>query len=45
LDSDDIYADETTIQTIVNKFKEEKCAMVIGSYQITNFDLQEIYYL
>jgi len=42
LDSDDIYADETTVQTIVNKFKEEKCAMVIGSYQITNFDLQEI---
>lgn len=42
LDSDDIYADENTIQNVVNKFNEEKCAMVIGSYQITNFDLEEI---
>ena len=42
LDSDDIYADENTVQNVVNKFKEEKCAMVIGSYQITNFDLEEI---
>ncbi len=42
LDSDDIYADENTIQNVVNKFKEEKCAMVIGSYQITNFDLEEL---
>jgi len=42
LDSDDIYADENTVQTIVDKFREEKCAMVIGSYKITNFDLEEI---
>lgn len=42
LDSDDIYANENTVQTIVDKFKEVKCAMVIGSYQITNFDLEEI---
>ena len=42
LDSDDVYKDETTIQTIVNKFYEEKCAMVIGSYIITNFELKEI---
>ncbi len=37
LDSDDMYANENTVQTIVDKFKEEKCAMVIGSYKITNF--------
>lgn len=42
LDSDDLYKDDNTIQKIVDKFKEEKCAMVIGSYQMTNFDLQEI---
>lgn len=42
LDSDDMYADENTVQTIVNKFHERKCAMVIGSYQITNFKLEEI---
>ena len=42
LDSDDIYADETTVQKMVETFQSEKCAMVIGSYQITNFDLEEI---
>lgn len=42
LDSDDIYKDETTIQKIVNKFEEEKSAMVIGSYQLTDFNLNEL---
>jgi hypothetical protein len=42
LDSDDIYKDEKTLQTIVDAFRREKCAMVIGSYRMTNFDLQEI---
>jgi len=42
LDSDDIYADETTVQKIVKKFHSEKCAMVIGSYKITDVDLNEI---
>jgi len=42
LDSDDIYYNESTIQKIVNKFKDEKCAMVIGSYKLTDFKLNEI---
>jgi Glycosyl transferase family 2 len=42
LDSDDIYSSEKTLQLIINKFKEEKLPMVIGSYTITNFDLEEI---
>ncbi|MCX7612155.1 MAG: glycosyltransferase family 2 protein [Ignavibacterium sp.] len=42
LDSDDIYKDENTIQTIVDTFYKEKCAMVIGSYQITDFNLREL---
>jgi hypothetical protein len=42
LDSDDIYADENTVQKIVDLFKKEKCAMVIGSYKMTNFKLEEI---
>lgn len=42
LDSDDIYADENTIQTIVDTFYKEKCAMVIGTYKMTNFNLEEI---
>lgn len=42
LDSDDLYFNENTIQKIVDKFYEEKCAMVIGSYKLTNFKLEEI---
>lgn len=42
LDSDDIYSSENTLQKIVNKFYEENSAMVIGSYQMTNFSLEEI---
>jgi len=42
LDSDDIYFDENTLQKIVDKFYEEKCAMVIGSYKLTDFNLNEI---
>jgi hypothetical protein len=37
LDSDDIYSDENTLQKIVGRFREEKCAMVIGSYKLTDF--------
>ncbi len=42
LDSDDIYSDGNTITKIVDKFNEEKCAMVIGSYKLTDFELNEI---
>ncbi|MBP3193250.1 glycosyltransferase family 2 protein [Natronogracilivirga saccharolytica] len=42
LDSDDIYKDETTITRILEVFHKEKCAMVVGSYQMTDIDLNEI---
>lgn len=42
LDSDDLYKDEHTLQTIVEAFYEQKCAMVIGSYMMTDFDLNEL---
>jgi hypothetical protein len=42
LDSDDLYSDENTLPKIVNKFYEVKCAMVIGSYKLTDFNLNEI---
>jgi len=42
LDSDDLYSNENTLQKIVDKFYEEKCAMVIGSYKLTNFNLNDI---
>lgn len=42
LDSDDLYADENTLQQIVDCFRKEKCGMVIGSYDLTDFDLQPL---
>ncbi len=42
LDSDDLYADETALERIVAKFGDGPYAMVIGSYTIVNFELQEI---
>lgn len=42
LDSDDLYSSPYTLQTIVDKFRSEKCAMVIGSYRMTNFSLETL---
>lgn len=42
LDSDDIYSDTHTIEKIVNKFHEKNCGMVVGSYMLTDFDLNPI---
>lgn len=38
LDSDDKYKDPTTLSKIVACFRDERCAMVIGSYELTDFD-------
>ena len=42
LDSDDLYRSPHTVQTIVDKFYKEQCAMVIGSYRMTDFTLQTL---
>lgn len=42
LDSDDIYSSPQTLQKIVNGFYEQKCAMLIGSYRITDFHLNTL---
>lgn len=42
LDSDDVYSDEITLQKIIDAFYAQNCAMVVGTYQMTNFDLEEI---
>ena len=42
LDSDDVYFEENTIQKMVDTFRKEKCAMVVGTYKITDYDLKEI---
>lgn len=38
LDSDDKYKDSATLARIVDCFRQERCAMVIGSYELTDFD-------
>ena len=42
LDSDDMYADDQTLQKIVDAFYEQQCAMVVGSYMLTDFDKNPI---
>ncbi|MCK7540389.1 MAG: glycosyltransferase family 2 protein [Marinilabiliales bacterium] len=42
LDSDDLYIDNNVVTNIVNAFYEQKCAMVIGSYKMVNFSLEDI---
>jgi hypothetical protein len=42
LDSDDMYIDDTVIEKVVDAFYTQHCAMVIGSYKMVNFDLQDI---
>ena len=42
LDSDDLYIDDNVITRIVDAFHAQKCAMVVGSYKMVNFDLQDI---
>lgn len=38
LDSDDVYSDENTLAKMVAAFYEQKCAMVVGTYMLTDID-------
>ena len=42
LDSDDVYSDENTLQKIVDAFYAQNCAMVVGTYMLTDFDMKMI---
>ena len=42
LDSDDLYSDPHTLQRIVDTFRRECCAMVVGSYRLCNFALETL---
>lgn len=42
LDSDDLYSSDNTLQRIVDKFRQEKCAMVIGAYRMCDFKLNTL---
>ncbi len=42
LDSDDVYSGEDTVQKIVDAFYQQNCAMVVGTYMMTNFNMEMI---
>lgn len=42
LDSDDVYSGTDTLQKIVDAFLQQKCAMVVGTYQMTDFQMNPI---
>ena len=42
LDSDDVYSGPDTLAKIVNAFYEQNCAMVVGTYQMTDFNMNPI---
>ena len=42
LDSDDTYSDENTVQRFVDCFRKERCAMVVGTYRLTDFGGREL---
>ncbi|MFI3239664.1 MAG: glycosyltransferase family A protein [Bacteroidales bacterium] len=42
LDSDDVYSDENTLTTMVKAFYDQNCAMVVGTYKMTDFDMNMI---
>ncbi|MCR4994895.1 MAG: DUF4922 domain-containing protein [Bacteroidales bacterium] len=42
LDSDDLYSGPDTLQRIIDAFREQRAAMVIGSYRMTNFQLETL---
>ena len=39
LDSDDVYSGPDTLAKVVGAFREQKCAMVVGTYQMTDFSM------
>ena len=42
LDSDDVYSNPDTLQKIVDAFYEQNCAMVVGTYRMTDFKMNEL---
>lgn len=42
LDSDDVYKDENTLKTMVQAFYDQNCAMVVGTYMMTDFNMNMI---
>lgn len=42
LDSDDVYSGPDTVQKFIDAFHSMKCAMVIGTYRLTDINLHEL---
>ena len=42
LDSDDLYINNNVIARVVEAFYGQQCAMVVGSYKMVNFNLEDI---
>ncbi len=42
LDSDDMYSSPTTLQRMVDAFAQQNCMAVVGSYRLTDFELNEL---
>jgi len=42
LDSDDVYSDDHTLQRIVDAFYEQNCVMVVGTYRLTDFNMNTL---
>ena len=42
LDSDDVYSGPDTVEKIVGAFRNQRCAMVVGTYQMTDFQMNPI---
>jgi glycosyltransferase involved in cell wall biosynthesis len=42
LDSDDLYIDDNVISRVVQAFYIQRCAMVVGSYKMVDFNLEEL---
>lgn len=42
LDSDDVYSGPDTVQKFVDAFRSQNCAMVVGTYEITDINLNPL---
>ena len=42
LDSDDLYSGPDTVEKFVDAFYEQQCAMVIGTYRMTDFQMNPL---
>jgi hypothetical protein len=42
LDSDDVYSRTDTVQRMVQAFHTQQCGMLVGTYQLTDFDLRPL---